>query len=193
VKRALPLLAAVAAIGLVVLLVGTGDRPTPPAPEPDVTTSTTRPPLRQFAVVALSPGGKNVYDSYELSTVRDLELGHDVTLLHPKRRDLPGAALYDDRLHPVPGQWRLTVRLRVVGAGRANLLLEAMTEVVPGRDPTLARVGTPDADRVQAGRWEERILDLTVPAGAVQLVYFIALEGPGDLYVDDARLATVIP
>jgi hypothetical protein len=199
VRRGLPLVAGVLAVGVVVLLVVTGGGATSPdgrdpaSTVPGSTTSTTRPPLRRFAAVALAPTG-DVYDSYRLRTVRDLQLGRAVTQLHRTGGDLVGAALYADVARPAATRWRLTVRMRVVGDGSAHLSLLA----VPRGDPAAGGpaadppgVETPADQHVRAGGWEERTLELDVPPDARRLVYYVIVEGTGDLLVDTARLATV--
>jgi hypothetical protein len=158
-----------------------------PAPEPDVTTATTRPPLRTWAVAPLESTADDVYDSYELRNVTDLGLGRRVVQLHRTGGDLAGATLYDDL--PTDGfvqAMRFDARVQVVGDGVAHLSLVAI-----GESGVLAEAHTPEGALVRSGDWQERSVELLVPAGTVRLAFYIAILGTGDLLVDGARLETV--
>ncbi|MCU1486588.1 MAG: hypothetical protein JWN67_3334 [Actinomycetia bacterium] len=183
-KRALPLLAVVAAVGLVVLLVGSSDRSKAPgpAPAPDVTTSTTARP--SVLVRWVVPRGTRA------TSVVDLERHHPVLQVAPADpTSNTRAGVFDQAdVDGVARTARFSVSVRVAGDGRVGLFLRARSFEGAIRDavPDLAVVITPDADWVRAGRWQRLTVELALPKGTARLIYGVSFDGGGSVLVDEA-------
>jgi hypothetical protein len=184
VKRALPLLALVAAVGLVVLLVGSRDSSTTtPDPEPDVTTSSTVPAsvLTRWIV----PRGTRA------ASIVDLERHHPVLQITPTDPAGDGGAGVFDQAEVgdlVGRTVRFTASVRVSGSGRAGLFIRAAPATArrDQRVRDLATVVTPDASLATAGPWRRLSVELVVPDGTDRLLYGVSLGGGGSVLVDDA-------
>lgn len=183
--KRLPLVAGLAAVGLVALLVLTRSTdPAPPRPNPPPTTAATTTTLAASSLSrwAVPPGAR-------ATSVVDLDRGRAVVRLEASRT-APGSVGIFDYL-PAADRVGTTVSfsasLRVAGEGRAFLFLRALppTPIGGHRPPDLASVVTPDADAVHAGGWASRSVTLAVPPGTGQLLFGVSLDGDGYVLVDD--------